>query len=283
MAPMRGRALQHQLDKMYSDVNLNEDEVWSKVEQIQSEQSPPTPPNSGGGGGVTASIHSANHPASSSGHQGSFGSLDLVYKKNVYKDRLLHLRDALSLPAYGSVDEYWKEKTDAEVSQAMKDITTWQKSVEKLALGFRDYEKIATSMNDQEFEDLSEDFEEARIQVKAVMKAVKTEDEKRNLQTLMPVKTEKVKYPQFSGDGEDFVKFKEKMAECFKKNRVPASDQLDKLRENLKGQALKRVPETLKDLERAWQNLSEAFGSPLVVLDERLKSLSKLIRIPRSR
>ena len=273
-------AVQHQLDKLNSEVSLNEDEVWSKVEMIQSEQSPPTPSNGGEGGMGTASIHSATHPTFSSGHQGSSSSLDLVYKKNVYKDRLLHLRDALSLPAYGSIDEQWNEKTDAEVSQAMKDISEWQKSVEKLAMGFRDYEKIATSMNDQEFEDLSEDFEEARIKVKAVVKAVKTEDDKRNLQTLMPAKTEKVKYPQFSGDGEDFVKFKEKMKECFKKNRVPASDQLDKLRENLKGQALKRVPETLKDLERAWQNLSEAFGSPLVVLDERLKSLSKLGNLP---
>ena len=278
--PDNCNALQHQLDKMNSDVNLNEDEVWSKVEKIQSEQSPPTPSNSGGGGGGTASVHSATPPAFSSGYQGNSNSLDLVYKKNVFKDRLLHLRDALALPAYGSVDEQWKEKTDAEVSQAMKDISAWQKSVEKLALGFRDYEKIATSVSDQELEDLLEDFEDARIQVKAVMKAVRSEDDKRNLQTLMPVKTEKVKYPQFSGDGEDFVKFKEKMNECFKKNRVPASDQLDKLRENLKGQALKRVPETLKDLVRAWQNLSEAFGSPLVVLDERLKSLSKLGNLP---
>ena len=49
--PDNCNALQHQLDKMNSDVNLNEDEVWSKVEKIQSEQSPPTPSNSGGGGG----------------------------------------------------------------------------------------------------------------------------------------------------------------------------------------------------------------------------------------
>ena len=50
----------------------------------------------------------------------------------------------------------------------------------------------------------------------------------------MPVQAEKVKYPTFGGDaGEDLVKFKEKINECFKKNRVPRSNVLDKL-ENLK-------------------------------------------------
>ena len=94
-------------------------------------------------------------------------------------------------------------------------------------------------------------------------------------------KSEKVKYPSFSGEpGEDLVKFKEKMAECFKKNQVPKSDQLDKLRENLKGTALKRVPIAVKELSVAWQNLNEAFGSPIIVLKERLKSLSKIGSIP---
>ena len=88
-------------------------------------------------------------------------------------------------------------------------------------------------------------------------------------------------YPSFSGEaGEGLVRFKEKIKECFKKNRVPESDQLDKLRENLKGAALKRVPVTLKDLSVAWKNLEEAFGSPLIVLKERLKSLAKIGNIP---
>ena len=76
------------------------------------------------------------------------------------------------------------------------------------------------------------------------------------------------------------MRFKEKIGECFKKNRVPESDQLDKLRENLRGAALKRVPITLRSLAIAWQNLEEAFGSPLIVLRERLKSLAKIGGIP---
>ena len=280
--PANCSALTSQLDTMTSDIHSYEDAIWSRVEQLQGEQqSPPTPPNSGGGGGGTAYVHTAPHSSSSSGNQGYSSPSDLMFRKNVYKDHLLHLRDALSLPAHDTIDEHWVEKSDCEVSQAMKDIGTWQKSVGKLSQAFREYEKVATGVGDEELETLSEDFEEVRVQVKAVILAVKSEDEKRNLQTLMPAKSDKVKYPQFSGDpGEDFVKFRDKLKECFRKNRVPASDQLDKLRENLTGQALKRVPETLKDLDRAWQNLSEAFGSPLIVLKERLKSLSELGNIP---
>ena len=70
------------------------------------------------------------------------------------------------------------------------------------------------------------------------------------------------------------------MEDCFRKNRILESDQLDKLRENLKGQALKRVPESVKTLSTAWQNLSEAFGSPMIVLKERLKGLNKLGFMP---
>ena len=56
------------------------------------------------------------------------------------------------------------------------------------------------------------------------------------------------------------------------------SDQVDKMRENLRGIALKRVPQTIKEISVAWQNLSEAFGSPSIVLKERLKSqMPKLV------
>ena len=66
-------------------------------------------------------------------------------------------------------------------------------------------------------------------------------------------KGEVLKYPTFAGDaGQDLVKFKEKMEYRFKMNQVPLRLQLEKLRENLKGQALKQVPDSTKDVEAAW-------------------------------
>ena len=166
----------------------------------------------------------------------------------------------------------------------MRELSNWQKSVERLSKSFRDFEKEVQktgSLSDPSFIEDQGEFERIRVKVKEVTMAVRNEDQKRNLQSLLPAKTEKVKYPSFSGDsGEDLTKFKEKMNECYRKNRIPQSDMVDKLRENLKGQALKRVPESVKSIDTAWQNLSEAFGSPMIVLRERLKSLAKLGNIP---
>ena len=165
----------------------------------------------------------------------------------------------------------------------MREISNWQKNLLTLSSSFRDYERLSFQSREDStvYDSNAEDFEEIRTKVKEVSRAVRAEDEKRKLQTLLPTKSDKVKYPSFGGEpGEDLVKFKEKMLDCFKKNRVPESDQLDKIRENLNGAALKRVPQTVKKASVAWQNLSEAFGSPMLVLKERLKSLSKLGTIP---
>ena len=258
------------LDKAVNTLNQavkdHAHKIWSKVETLQSA------------------------PTSSS-VQRSGNSQPLVtedevnFKRKLYCDQLLYLRESLILPDDDqNVSEYWKEMAENEVSSAMHDISNWQRSVEKLSKLFREYERaLQQSGKQSSFDFLSdnEDFEQIRNQVKEVTLAVKTEDQSRNLQSLLPLKSEKVKYPSFSGDpGEDLIKFKDKITECFRKNRVPQSDMLDKLRENLKGAALKRVPETIKDINVAWQNLMEAFGSPMTVLRERLKSLSKLGNIP---
>ena len=266
--PTNCQALDEQLLTMNNRIREHAASIWSKVEQLQVQsQSEPkfVEPQ------VTLTRPT---PVDISG--------DLAFKQKTFRDQLLYLTEALDLPASCTVEEHWKEKSESEVCQAMKDLSIWQKNLERLSTTFREYEKLSIAAgSDTNFESDSDDFENIRVKLKEVVLAVKNEDERRNLQTLLPSKADKIKYPVFSGDpGEDLVRFKVKMQECFKKNRVPYSDQLDKLRENLRGQALKRVPETLKSLETAWDNLSEAFGSPIVVLKERLKTLAKLGTVP---
>ena len=218
--------------------------VWARMEQIKSSQSFSTI-------NTVAPAYTAP-PPSSSRYQD-----DLQYKRNVYRDQYLFLTESLSLPDNDEaiIGEYWETKSESEVCRAMQQLSHWQKSVEGLSKAFRDYETSAQQSGvsqESTFLSDSEDFEYLRLKVKEVSIAVKEEDQKRNLQTLMPSKTEKVKYPAFSGDvGVDFLKFKKKLEECFRKNRVPQSDMLDKLRENLRGAALKRVPETVKDISVA--------------------------------
>ena len=265
-------------DKHLNDINKSIRDhanlIWTKVESIQDQQRASVPP------GVEPIPILETAPTVE--RTTSVPSGDLVYRKNLYRDQLLYLKEALSLPQTGTVKEHWEEKSDSDICQAMKDLGRWQTSLEKLSTAFREYEKLSLAMGGVEgFESDSEDFEDVRNKVKEVIIAVKAEDSRRNLQTLLPQKSDKIKYPTFSGEvGEDLIKFKSKMEDCFRKNRILESDQLDKLRENLKGQALKRVPESVKALSTAWQNLSEAFGSPMIVLKERLKGLNKLGFMP---
>ena len=204
-------------------------------------------------------------------------------KRLLFRDELRHLTDSLMIPDYGSVEEFWREQSETEVRKAMRKLADWDRSVIRISRTFREYEMLSKQYRDnsEELEADTEEYLEIRNTVKEVTIAVQSEDEKRNLQTLETAKTDKVGYPTFSGEpGEDLVRFREKINDCFRKNRVPESDQLDKLRENLKGTALKRVPVTVKTLSTAWKNLEEAFGSPLLVLRERLKSLNKIGSIP---
>ena len=93
---------------------------------------------------------------------------------------------------------------------------------------------------------------ETRLELKDAKTAVLNQDKQRSLFSLESSKGQMLKYPTFSGDaGEDLVKFKEKMEYRFKMNQVPLRLQLEKLRENLKGQALKQVPDSTKDVAAA--------------------------------
>ena len=86
-----------------------------------------------------------------------------------------------------------------------------------------------------------------------------------------------MKYPEFSGEpGQDFVSFKEKMLSRFRRNKVCKTDQIEKLRECLKGQALRLVPDSVKKVDEAWSTLTNAFGDPSRVLQHRLSQLKQL-------
>ena len=204
-------------------------------------------------------------------------------KKLLFRDQLRFLTDSLSLPDYGEISEHWKDQSESDIRKAMRNIKDWERNILNLSKIFREYEMLSKQYvdNSEELETDTESYLDLRNKVKEVIIAVQHEDERRNLQTLENPKTDKVSYPVFSGEaGEDLVRFREKINDCFRKNRIPESDQLDKLRENLRGAALKRVPITTKKLSVAWQNLEEAFGSPLLVLRERLKALSKIGTFP---
>ena len=176
-----------------------------------------------------------------------------------------------------------KEKDDSEISRLMRESKHWLQSLIALSKVYREYEDLAKE-SDKDAEELESNktvFDTAKSRLLELKKIVEAEDCRRNLFTLDNTKFEKVKFPTFSGDKkEDYIKFKEKIVKAFNKNRVVLCDQLDKLRENLKGEALKHVPDTVVDLDTAWRYLHEAYGDPLRVLKERIKALDSIKALP---
>ena len=75
---------------------------------------------------------------------------------------------------------------------------------------------------------------------------------------------------------EDFSFFKDQFIEAAKGNRVPRSDQADKLRERLTGRALQHMPKACKDIKEAWTALDAAFGNPRTLLNYRLKKVRSM-------
>ena len=169
----------------------------------------------------------------------------------------------------------------------MKEIKTWEDSLEKIVALKRNLDDIIA------IEDLNKDateyleikiaVEKISQDVEFVVEVIKSEDDKRELYTLDPAKTDTIKLPTFEGrDDEDFAKFKEDVEKAFVQNRVARSDKLDKLREVLKGHAKKLVPQSItNNIDEAWDILSKAFGDPIRLMKFRKDSLLKLGTLPK--
>ena len=94
-----------------------------------------------------------------------------------------------------------------------------------------------------------------------LIKSLEAEDEDRCLATLLPRKSEKLKWPTFSGKpGENFFKFKEQFLKVAKQNMTPKSDQLSKLWENLKDFPLTLVPDSTENIDTAFTRLNDTYG-----------------------
>ena len=65
-----------------------------------------------------------------------------------------------------------------------------------------------------------------------------------------------------------------------KQNMTTKSDQLSKLRENLKDFPLTLVPDTTVNIEAAFTRLSDTYGDPQKLVNFELKKLEKVTMFP---
>ena len=100
----------------------------------------------------------------------------------------------------------------------------------------------------------------------------------------MTAVTEKVTYPVFEGRvDESYIHFKLELEKAFVKNRVAKDDKVKKMRECLRGLAKKLVPESLKDINFAFESLNKAFGDPQKLQLYKTAAIKKLGKLPKSK
>ena len=181
----------------------------------------------------------------------------------------------------------WELETDISVARGMRKIEKWEKSYDKLVVAYREAQEIYNTHNltenDVPFATAEVNMQLLSEELKEVKEAIVDEDNVRELYTLDAKKTDLVKLPVFSGkDGEDYLEFKEKMEKGLIHNRVTRADKLAKLREQLKGHALKLIPESLTgDIDQAWKTLDNMYGDPTRLVRYKQNLLFSLGEQPR--
>ena len=183
------------------------------------------------------------------------------------------------------VDE-WSDEEDNSISKGMRNLDKWEEDLKNITTMFRNLKDLKNTYNIEENEVRCEFVEKEVADIEKVFNEVKekleAEDEERGLYSMEKVKSTKVNLPTFSGkDFEDFSKFQADMEDGFKTNRVSKKEQIHKLRECLKGQARKLIPDSnVTDVSTAWEILKKAFGNPIKIIKQRKDALLKLGEMP---
>ena len=215
-------------------------------------------------------------------------------KEGLIKAKVLHegVKDRVSQFLLDTMvsDEFqsWKHADDNDIRKAMNSKGEWKVTMDQVLQGFQEYcVLISTHAPDDldkpesSYSMLKEQVELAQKNYEEAVLDIETEDASRNIYTLDKEVTSKLDYPKFSGKpSECFVKFQEKFERALKSNKVPKIDQADKLRENLSGDALRHIPDTVKDINTAFETLNDLYGDPYRITDHRLKELKKLGKFP---
>ena len=205
------------------------------------------------------------------------------------RDKLRNLETCIKLVETRDKKDYWKTVNDLIITRSMKELTKWDTIMTDTDEKFLELQELVklhgeppdASDTGYDFAAIKDLVLDMRLDIVDAKAAVQAQDKERSLFSLERSKGQVLKYPTFTGeDGEDLVKFKEKMEYRFKMNQVPQRLQLEKLRESLQGQALKQVPDSTKDIAAAWANLSDAFGDPSRVLQHRINILREMGDFP---
>ena len=139
----------------------------------------------------------------------------------------------------------WSRSDSHDVERAMSQVTRWTKELSILKQKVYSMKKTTScyELDDTEYLRCDSIVTSLETELEVTVEALEHEDEVRCLYSLNKSNTATVKYPVFSGGHEeDYFRFEKEMRSALKTNRVRYESQVDVLRDNLKGGALRLIP-----------------------------------------
>ena len=178
----------------------------------------------------------------------------------------------------------WEEADDRHVQEAMRQLQTWNDRKLKIGEQFLEFQAMMETWQPSQVSTPDSDFQRLKKEVKDFEKdlvrtigTIKNQDEERNLGSLEKAPTSLMDYPHFGGlESQCFFQWEEKMVRALRTNKVPAIDQVAKIRSVLSGHPLSMVPESVKLAKSALDTLRSRYGDEDRVMLLRVKELKKM-------
>ena len=183
-----------------------------------------------------------------------------------------------------NVEDDWSTADSNRVEIAMNNIASWRKKLSFVKNKFWDIQRNTEAYNLDEEELARTEITLNTIvgETEAAIEKIQGEDCVRCLYSgLDKSKVSPIKYPTFSGSlSEDYTKWEKETRDTLVKNLVRTEDKPKVVRSNLKGEALKLIPDNIVDVEVLFSALRDIYGEASRVMRRRKDQLQALGEFP---
>ena len=183
-----------------------------------------------------------------------------------------------------NVEDDWSTADSNRVEIAMNNIASWRKKLSFVKNKFWDIQRNTEAYNLDEEELARTEIALNTIvgETEAAIEKIQKEDCVRCLYSgLDKSKVSPIKYLTFSGSlSEDYTKWEKETRDTLVKNLVRTEDKPKVVRSNLKGEALKLIPDNIVDVEVLFSALRDIYGEASRVMRRRKDQLQALGEFP---
>ena len=147
----------------------------------------------------------------------------------------------------------------------MKSSNTWKKQIKQIA---KDFTNLTALANTHNISSPDLDLDKLKNSINKLQDLIASIEQADRNQGLFSDRSDAQNNSYLEAPSEDFITFKDKFEKASKDNGIYKTDQLEKLREALTGNAASHIPPAdIDSVDSAWTILEKAFGNALNLLN----------------